>query len=553
MAKGKEVGFAALLGGSQLTPDELIPAGLDLRKLKGMSAKEKLAYVSETYAESARFGGGKMRDVAGKIIQQGAEGANIKVSERMMQKVQVAAEKWGGKFTGTTAPAAEGGVADIARWLTKGGRKGFLAKTGVEWDAFVGAELGDDVVTGLLDKPMAEQQRAFVTAARKVKVKKEILKAAKEVTKEAKKAVRLSGAGGATTVKVAVVEAMAGLRDSVSPATSTAAGLTAEGAALRDTTRAGAPRGAATAGELEALGLDTKVIGETAEEAAAKFVGRGPEHINARVKRIITKLETAQADLLKVGEQTGITSRSTGKKLTGAVRAQEIRKRITKIEGKLWDEVGTKLRKAGLTKGDLPGVLKELKAAGPSALESMGDDAIGAIAKTKRPLRSLIGSEGPLRSNKGFMDLLGRAPKVAEGGEALLSKVAGKGGALRGAAGLAKGALPLLLFEGVMRGGDMFAAAGLDREFTRESTALDRAIGGTSPDALLDDYEREQQLAQGKARLMRKDPVAMQFLMQAVEGGVPQKLTANEIMIGQQQNTVSQGMAGDEIAAALMG
>ena len=47
--------------------------------------------------------------------------------------------------------------------------------------------------------------------------------------------------------------------------------------------------------------------------------------------------------------------------------------------------------------------------------------------------------------------------------------------------------------------------------------------------------------------------MAMQFLMNAVTGGIPQRLTSNEVMIGGGGgNPEQQSLAGDEIARALM-
>jgi hypothetical protein len=96
-------------------------------------------------------------------------------------------------------------------------------------------------------------------------------------------------------------------------------------------------------------------------------------------------------------------------------------------------------------------------------------------------------------------------------------------------------------------------ALGADVEHNKKNAMLDRSIAATTPDAMMANYEEEQLLAQGKARLMRADPVAMQFLMGAMDGGIPQKLTANEIMIGQSQNPATQGLAGDDITRAIMG
>lgn len=211
------------------------------------------------------------------------------------------------------------------------------------------------------------------------------------------------------------------------------------------------------------------------------------------------------------------------------------------------EELTAELRKLGVPKKEALQTANRLHTSSTAVAKAAGGmEALPKIAREVAPVRT-AGKTGLL----GWMAGLGGKTKEAKA-IAELTKGVGSPVKRMGAKAL-RGGLPMLLLSGLFRAGDIKAGLGFDKEFTAQMGALEGATTATTSDALLAQYEEEQLLAQGKARLMRSDPMAMQFLMSAMEGGIPQKLTANEIMIGAQGSPAMQGLAGDEITRALMG
>ncbi len=173
-----------------------------------------------------------------------------------------------------------------------------------------------------------------------------------------------------------------------------------------------------------------------------------------------------------------------------------------------------------------------------SRLFRQGEGAVATeAAGTKVAIEAGAGGavDIPVRQEGGKLAKLGKSlPKL-----------------LKGKAGLLM--VPLLM-EAAFKGHK--ALGFLEPEYRGQKAALAEASAGVSPEAYLEELDTQELLAQGKARLMRKDPLAFEILtrMLSGEGGGP-KLTANEQFIYNEPNLDPsvRSAAEQQLTRALMG
>lgn len=221
----------------------------------------------------------------------------------------------------------------------------------------------------------------------------------------------------------------------------------------------------------------------------------------------------------------------------------------------------TKVRREFIDAGIKPGkglnkLMSNLKK-NPDLLAKIGGKGGGAavqtVAREAAPTMSLLGSKS------GIGDLFGTAGLGTKGGAdagALAQLTKGVGSKVGRLAGkVLRTGIPFAAFEAITIAPRLLREAGFDPEFDEQIGAIESVSAGVSHEALSQKYMSDKLLAQRKARLLEADPMAMQFLMGAMsDGGLPQKLTQNEVMIGGSTgNTFDQSAAGDEIARAFMG
>ncbi|MEE8442714.1 MAG: hypothetical protein V3S37_03105 [Dehalococcoidia bacterium] len=213
-------------------------------------------------------------------------------------------------------------------------------------------------------------------------------------------------------------------------------------------------------------------------------------------------------------------------------------------------ETGVDGRRAGAAAGKVLETLEGLKGADFEKVVGMRRDAFRRALRTRegRGTVNLVSklSSRLFRQGEGATAAAATAgTKVAVEagvGGAVDIPVRQEGGKLAGLArGLRKDPLKLLkgktgmvtiplLFEGLLKG---WKASGfLEPEYRAKSAALEEASAQVTPEAYLKELETQELVSQGKARLMRKDPLAFEILtrMLSGEGGGP-KLTANEQFI----------------------
>lgn len=181
--------------------------------------------------------------------------------------------------------------------------------------------------------------------------------------------------------------------------------------------------------------------------------------------------------------------------------------------------------------------LTDLVSRASSRLFRQGESgaAVGAMG-TKIPIEKAGGAvDIPVRQAGGKLAGLAKDP---------LKLLKGKSGV----------ALVPLLLTAAFKGHK--ALGFLEPEHKARTAALAEASAGVSPQAYLDELETQELVAQGKARLMRKDPLAFEILtrMLSGEGGGP-KLTANEQFIYSEPSLdpSMRSAAEQQLTQALMG
>lgn len=299
-------------------------------------------------------------------------------------------------------------------------------------------------------------------------------------------------------------------------------------------------------------------VGDTAEAVVAQ------EGKLDQLTRLRTKLLDPATD---IRNQPGVLNVATGEaraqvnkatQITGSARQKAVTKALNTPSMKAaFADVRSQLESAGVKGKGLTKMMSNLSKS-PSLLSLIGggvgkgESALLPAARAAAPMRSLLGSKtgiGDLFGAGGFGQV-GGADKIAL---AELTKGVGSK-SVRLAGKVFRTGIPFAIFEAITVAPRLMREVGLDTEFNAQMGAIEAAGEDISHESLARKYKEDQLLASHKARMLEKDPMAMQFLMTTMDSGLPQKLTQNEVMIGgAPANPIAQDQAGDEIARAFMG